>query len=73
VCRPEIPASTGFIATLEEGEIYFNRNSVIDNAFDRLSVGSEVRFAEEFGKKRAQASTVYPVGKHHLSEQNHRR
>jgi cold shock CspA family protein len=50
-----------------------HRNSVIDNAFDRLSVGSEVRFAEEFGEKGAQASTVYLMGKHHQNEQNHRR
>jgi cold shock CspA family protein len=65
--------TTGFIATLDEGEIHFHRNSVIDNAFDRLSVGSEVRFAEELGEKGAQASTVYLIGKHHLNEQNHRR
>ena len=63
----------GFIATPDGREIYFHRNSVIDNAFDRLSVGSEVRFAEELGEKEAQASTVYLIGKHHLSEQNHRR
>jgi cold shock CspA family protein len=47
----------GFIATPDGREIYFHRNSVIDNAFDRLSVGSEVRFAEELGEKGAQAST----------------
>ena len=63
----------GFIATPDGREIYFHRNSVIDNAFDRLSVGSEVRFAEELGEKGAQASTVYLIGKHHLNEQNHRR
>jgi cold shock CspA family protein len=63
----------GFIATPDGGEIYFHRNSVIDNAFDRLSVGSEVRFAEELGEKGAQASTVHLIGKHHLNEQNHRR
>ena len=46
---------------------------MIDNAFDRLNVGSEVRFAEELGEKGAQASTVHLMGKHHLSEQNNRR
>jgi cold shock CspA family protein len=60
--------TTGFIATLDEGEIYFHRDIVIDNAFDRLNVGSEVRFAEEFGEKGVQASTVQPMGEHHLSE-----
>jgi cold shock CspA family protein len=63
----------GFIATPDGGEIYFHRNSVIDNAFDRLSIGSEVRFAEELGEKGAQASTVHLIGKHHLNEQNRRR
>ena len=65
--------TTDFIATLDEGEIYFHRDIVIDKAFDRLNVGSEVRFAEEFGEKGVQASTVQPMGEHHLSEQNHRR
>ena len=65
--------TTGFIATLDEGEIYFHRDIVIDKAFDRLNVGSEVRFAEEFGEKGVQASTVQPMGEHHLGEQNHRR
>jgi cold shock CspA family protein len=69
----KISADYGFIATSDEREIYFHRNSVIDNAFDRLSVGSEVRFAEELGEKGAQASTVHLIGKHHLGEQNHRR
>jgi cold shock CspA family protein/ribosome-associated translation inhibitor RaiA len=69
----KITADYGFIATSDGREIYFHRNSVIDNAFDRLSVGSEVRFAEELGEKGAQTSTVHLIGKHHLSEQNHRR
>ena len=43
----KISADYGFIATSDGREIYFHRNSVIDDAFDRLSVGSEVRFAEE--------------------------
>jgi cold shock CspA family protein len=57
---PKISAAEdhGFIATPDGGEIYFHRNSVIGNAFVRLSVGSEVRFAEELGEKGAQASTV---------------
>jgi len=69
----KIFADYGFITTSDEREIYFHRNSVIDGAFDRLSAGSEVRFAEELGEKGAQASTVHLIGKHHLSEQNHRR
>lgn len=57
---------SGFIETEDGREIYFHRNSVLDNAFDRLAVGSEVRFVEEMGEKGAQASTVRLAGKHHL-------
>ena len=69
----KISADYGFIATSDGREIYFHRNSVIDNVFDRLSVGSEVRFTEELGEKGPQASTVHLIGKHHLGGQNHRR
>jgi cold shock CspA family protein/ribosome-associated translation inhibitor RaiA len=68
----KISGDYGFIATPDEREVYFHRNSVIEDAFARLSVGSEVRFAEELGEKGAQASTVHLIGKHHLSEQNHK-
>lgn len=56
----------GFIETADGREVYFHRNSVLDGAFDRLAVGSEVRFVEEIGEKGPQASTVRLVGKHHL-------
>jgi ribosomal subunit interface protein len=48
----------GFIASAETGEVYFHRNSVQNNAFDRVKVGSLVRFVEELGDKGPQASTV---------------
>lgn len=56
----------GFIETADGREIYFHRDSVLDDAFDALRVGSEVRFVEEMGDKGAQASTVRIIGKHHL-------
>jgi cold shock CspA family protein len=56
----------GFIETADGRQIYFHRNSVLDNAFGRLTVGSEVRFVEEIGEKGAQASTVRLASKHHL-------
>ncbi|WP_036263716.1 HPF/RaiA family ribosome-associated protein [Methylocapsa aurea] len=56
----------GFIETADGREVYFHRNSVLDGAFQELSVGSEVRFIEEMGDKGAQASTVRLIGKHHL-------
>lgn len=57
----------GFIETPDGREIYFHRNSVLNGAFDRLTVGSEVRFIESMGAKGPQASTVRLIGKHHLT------
>ena len=48
----------GFLEASEGYEIYFHRNSVLGDAFDRLTVGTEVRFVEEEGEKGPQASTV---------------
>ena len=58
----------GFIATAAGEEIYFHRNSVAGDAFDKLAVGSEVRFVAQEGESPngPQASTVVPLGKHHL-------
>jgi cold shock CspA family protein len=52
----------GFIEATDGRELYFHRNSVLDDAFDHLEVGSEVRFAEENGEKGPQASTVRFLG-----------
>jgi len=61
-----VPAEDhGFIETPDGREVYFHRNSVLDDGFDRLQLGEEVRFAEEPGDKGPQASTVRAVGKHH--------
>lgn len=56
----------GFIAAADGREIYFHRNAVVDGSFDALEVGAEVRFAETRGDEGPQASTVHPVGKHHI-------
>ncbi len=56
----------GFIAASDGREIYFHRNSVSDGKFDDLKVGQEVRFSEAAGTKGPQATSVRPVGKHHL-------
>lgn len=60
----------GFIQTPDEGEIYFNDASVVNEAFKRLEVGSEVRFvlAPDDGPQGPQASTVKLTGKHHQAE-----
>jgi cold shock CspA family protein len=57
----------GFIETPEGREVFFHRNAVLDGAFDRLTVGSEVRFVEEEVVRGPQASTVRLIGKHHLA------
>lgn len=49
----------GFIETPEGDEVYFHENSVLDGAFDRVEVGSRVRFAVEEGIEGPQASTVH--------------
>lgn len=59
-------ANYGKIETPDEREIYFHRNSVLDNGFDKLAVGAEVRFVEEMGERGPQASSVTLVGKHHV-------
>lgn len=58
----------GFIATPDGQEIYFQRDSVAASGFEALDVGDEVRFFvhEGEGEKGEQASTVTPLGKHHL-------
>lgn len=53
----------GFIETVDGHEVYFNTRSVLNEAFRKLKVGTEVRFKEEMGEKGPQASTVDIVGK----------
>jgi cold shock CspA family protein len=54
----------GFIQA-NENRIYFNRASVLGDAFDELTIGAPVAFIEEKGEKGPQASTVRVLGKHH--------
>jgi len=54
----------GFLMTDDGREVYFHRHSVLDHDFDRLEVGSVVRFAEEAGDHGPQASTVALAGGH---------
>ncbi len=58
----------GFIASADDDEIYFHRNSVTNGGFDKLAVGDEVRFVAQHSESAEgpQASTVVPIGKHHL-------
>jgi ribosomal subunit interface protein len=51
----------GFLRTPEGEELYFHRNSVLDGAFDRLKIGSRVRFVEETADGGPRATTVAHV------------
>jgi ribosomal subunit interface protein len=54
----------GFIRTVEDDrQFYFHRNSVLHASFERLTVGTEVRFTEELGEKGPQATSVQVVAK----------
>jgi ribosomal subunit interface protein len=51
----------GFLVTMDGREIYFHENSVLDDKFKTLEVGTEVRFSESNGDKGPQASTVVVI------------
>jgi cold shock CspA family protein len=55
----------GFIRTVEDNrQFYFHRNSVLHDDFERLTVGTEVRFTAELGEEGPQASSVQVVARH---------
>ncbi len=51
----------GRIETDDGRLVYFHRNSVVGRPFEQLTIGTEVRFAEEQGDRGPQASTVHVV------------
>lgn len=63
VCRLFPTKGYGFIVAPDGRELYFHRNSVLDDAFERLEIGSRVEFVEEPGEEGPQASTVRISGK----------
>jgi cold shock CspA family protein/ribosome-associated translation inhibitor RaiA len=64
VLRVDEAGGFGFLGTPDGREIYFHRNSVLNDAFASLKVGTLVAFAEEEGEKGRQANTVRVAGKH---------
>jgi cold shock CspA family protein/ribosome-associated translation inhibitor RaiA len=66
VVRIDSSGEFGFLEAGDGEEIYFHRNSVLNDGFSRLQVGSRVTYAEEMGDKGTQASTVRLMGKHGL-------
>jgi cold shock CspA family protein/ribosome-associated translation inhibitor RaiA len=54
----------GFLRAVgNERQVYFHRNSVLHGDFDRLAVGTEVRFIPQDGDDGPQASSVRIVAK----------
>lgn len=53
----------GFIRSVAGDEHYFHRNSVLDHEWDRLAIGTGVRFTPHAGEKGPQASSVRIVDK----------
>lgn len=56
----------GVIETPDGREIYFHRNSVLDEDFDKLEIGTFVHYTEEMGEKGPQATSIHVEGKHHV-------
>jgi ribosome-associated translation inhibitor RaiA/cold shock CspA family protein len=58
----------GFILSADGNEIYFHRNSVVGDAFDKIAIGDAVRFVAQTAESAqgAQASTVVLLGTHRL-------
>jgi len=54
----------GFVRAVgDERQVYFHRNSVLHGEFDRLAIGTEVRFTPQDGDDGPQASSVHIVAK----------
>jgi cold shock CspA family protein len=54
----------GFLRTPDGREIYFHRNSVLNEEFEALSTGDRVSFHEEPGDKGPQATSVRVIERH---------
>jgi cold shock CspA family protein len=65
ITRLDPDKGCGFLGTPDGREIYFHRNSVLNEDFDRLVVGGLVRYHEEAGEEGPQASTVHAERKLH--------
>jgi ribosomal subunit interface protein len=52
----------GFLVTPSGREIYFHKNSVINERFENLKIGTTVEYVEQLGEKGPQASAVKTTG-----------
>ncbi len=53
----------GFIRSIEGQQVYFHKNSCLHGEWDRIEVGTGVRYVEEVGDKGLQATSVEIVDK----------
>ena len=54
----------GFLREVgDDRQVYFHRNSVLHGDFERLAIGTEVRFTPQDGDQGPQASSVQIVAK----------
>lgn len=53
----------GFIQTVDGEELYFHRNSVLHDDFERLTIGTQVRYDATLGDKGPQATSVQVIDK----------
>jgi cold shock CspA family protein/ribosome-associated translation inhibitor RaiA len=63
VARIDVLEGHGVVEADDGREVYFHHSSVRDGGFEKLAVGSRVRFGEEQGEKGPQATWVRPVGR----------
>ncbi|WP_106478321.1 HPF/RaiA family ribosome-associated protein [Phytohalomonas tamaricis] len=63
VARTFAEEGYGFLKDASGEDVYFHRNSVLHDDFDRLTAGTQVRFEPEEGDKGLQASTVQIIDK----------
>lgn len=48
----------GFLRTIDGEEVYFHRNSIVNDEFDRLEPGTGVSYTTQVGEEGLQASSV---------------
>lgn len=57
-------AGYGFVKDLDDGhEVYFHNHAVLHDDFERLAVGTEVRYVETLGEEGPQASSIAVTAK----------
>ena len=64
VARLDDQREFGVIEATDGQEVYFHRNSVLNDEFNKLKIGTRVTYVETIGEKGPQASTVKFLGKH---------